>query len=92
MKLLTICWEFIYYYFRNHWYYYTERINSSLNLDRKTNMHQNRKMVTSHFLKSVGLKVVDESENNLPRHIPLSKKQKEWVKKANENGFKVGVS
>lgn len=84
--------KFFYYVYRNLVYYRKERqIKHSRMMDVAMSNDTKRTM-TNAFLASVGLKVVDDECDRVPRYIPLSKIQKSWAKTASEYGYKVGLT
>jgi len=90
MNILTAIWNFVYYTCVNLCYYRKSRLEEWSKF-KSQELEDIKSEVTSRFLDSVGLKIVEESKNNIPWYIPLSRKQKDWIKTVNDKGFKVGL-
>lgn len=85
---------FLYYTYRNLVYYKKMRkVDHSrhIKLDKAEDTSSAKDELTSLCLASLGLKIVDNEFDTIPWYIPLSKKQKKWLKMVSDFGYKVGL-
>jgi hypothetical protein len=86
--------KFIYYTIINLAYYNKEREVEHSRLMEVAAARGAKEIgdaITSVYLAMVGLKIVENDMDTVPWYIPLSRTQKNWIKRVKEYGYKVGL-
>jgi hypothetical protein len=59
--------------------------------DKKVLVQELNYRLTTKFLATVGLKIIESESDKVPWYIPLSKIQKDYISMVGKKGYKVGI-
>ena len=91
---LTVALRVVYYTPRNLLYYRRSREVAPARILHIVDAREGgdmKRRITSIVLAAVGLRVIDDPADEVPRYVPLSRVQKEWVAKVGAFGYRAGL-